>query len=145
MVPTKKCPVCGSINLTAERRIDGITSCNHCKYAARHSAFNVVSDQAIIPYISHDDIRKELGTWSRSARQMMRNYVTQYENEQRRLNADIEDYKKLANLYKQLATLRNEQLKDIPFSERGTTVDLDVYTCEKIKKLRTKMGLDSEG
>lgn len=54
---------------------------------------------------------------------------------------NLENTKKLVNLYRQLAILRNEQLKNVPFSERGTTVELDIHLCKKIDRLRIKLGL----
>lgn len=142
MFPTKKCPVCGSIDLTAEKRLEGITKCNNCLYSGKHSSFSVkIDDGGLVPHISHNDIRKELGMWSRSARQMMRQYVTQQEAQEKALKDNIEDFKVLTKLYGHLAELRNDQLKDVPFSKRGSTVELDVHVCKKIEKLHKKLGI----
>ena len=141
MSGSKSCPECGSINLTMERSINGRTTCNVCGYRAPHSEFHEGPKQEDYGIISHDEIRKELGMWSRTARQKMRKYVTQQEDSEQKLSKIIDNQNQLIALYKQLSVLRNEQLKDVPFSQRGTTVELDVHVCNKIKRLRKRMGL----
>ena len=69
MSHNKSCPRCGSFDLIMERSINGNTHCNVCKYSAPHSLFVEDPKQETYGYISHDDIRKELGMWSRAARQ----------------------------------------------------------------------------
>lgn len=141
MSHNKSCPRCGAFDLTMERSINGNTHCNVCKYSAPHSLFVEDPKQESYGYISHDDIRKELGMWSREARQKLRQYVNQEEMKDISNEKEIENLKQLVTLYKQLSVLRNEQLKDVPFSQRGTTVELDVHVCNKIKRLRKRMGL----
>jgi hypothetical protein len=144
MTDEKKCPKCGSKNLSMEKCLNCNTHCLDCGYSGSHGKFHVKCQGEEVRYITHTEIRKAISTWSREAREMMRLYVDQQENSAKFTKAYNEDMYQLLRLYDQLLGLRNEQLKDVPFSVRGTTVELDVHVCKKIAKLRLKMGLPVE-
>lgn len=145
MYSNMKCPICGSINLSIEKRIDGNVICSQCHHSGKRKEFEVkFTEVTLIPIVTYEQVRQELGMWSRAARQLFRTFVTQREEVEQRLNKKISDQEQLIRLYQQLATLRNDQLKDVPHIQRGTAMELDVIVCEKIKKLKIKMGLEKE-
>lgn len=41
MYPTMKCPICGSINLSIEKRLDGNVICSQCHHSGKRKEFEV--------------------------------------------------------------------------------------------------------
>jgi len=100
------CPKCGSTtDLITERRPNGFTKCKNCGFSGLSSEFRPLTEKELLTTVTHDDIRKELSVWSRSARQTMRLYITQQEAKELKLKQEISTLKTtITRLQKKLAS-----------------------------------------
>ena len=135
----KKCPVCGSSNLSMEKCLNCKTKCLDCGHSEEHSAFEFKEPLDLTKPISHAEMRDHLGMWSRSARQLMRLYITQQEASGIKKDSKIDILESLIGHYGELTSLRNDQLKEKPIINKEDAAMFDERLCSKIAKFKEKL------
>ena len=98
----------------------------------------------LVTEISHEEIRKHISLWSRAARPMIREYISQQESKQIKLSTRIRDLNQLVRLTDRLRYLDEQKRINSSSNDIDAIEYLYSDTEAKIKEAKEKLGLPSE-
>lgn len=145
-----ECPVCNGANFKTERRPDGYMECMNCGFKAKRKEFlpttAYIHEEDEVKYYSHDHAREFISVVRTlpEVKKALNHYVDQNEEVEKFRGKQIKNYDLLLRYYRRLVELKEEQIKVGPTKESITIDELEIVVCNKIKRLRRKMGLEPD-
>ena len=145
-----KCPKCGGVDFKTERRPDGYMECMSCKFKGKRNEFLptpiYIREEDEVKYYSHEQAKQFISVVRTlpEVKNALNHYVEQNEENEKFHGKQIKNYDLLLRYYRQLVQLKDEQIKVGPTKESITIDELEIVVCNKIKRLRRKMGLEPD-